>query len=305
MYASTKVHIAYIYDRFPATFCVAPALQNPPIASLRVQDRWVMVERSIFCPVSTFAWITGRFSSRSVFTGSRSSIGPRLFIGNAAARQENRLNDYLIKYVLVVEWALHCYCRNPAFLLPFFFLFLFIFFYIFPLMDEHRDTVTFTEAENRTTLLDWNLPFRRENISEVLLFSLTLLPPFYLNYRISTYCINIFVQYEFIRKGKHTRNLQYLEAVPWRADCGFTRSSSNLKPWLIYAHDTTWIAGVLFASEREVICDFMRNVRSPIRPTRLDPRHVQPSWNIDTDRVSDGFKACRLRCTSRREILLS
>lgn len=25
----------YIYDRFPATFCVAPALQNPPIACLR------------------------------------------------------------------------------------------------------------------------------------------------------------------------------------------------------------------------------------------------------------------------------
>lgn len=121
MYASTKVHIAYIYDRFPATFCVAPALQNPPIASLRVQDRWVMVERSIFCPVSTFAWITGRFSSRSVFTGSRSSIGPRLFIGNAAARQENRLNDCLIKYVLVVEWALHRYCRNPTFLSIFFF----------------------------------------------------------------------------------------------------------------------------------------------------------------------------------------
>ena len=121
MYASTKVHIAYIYDRFPATFCVAPALQNPPIASLRVQDRWVMVERSIFCPVSTFAWITGRFSSRSVFTGSRSSIGPRLFIGNAAARQENRLNDCLIKYVLVVEWALHCYCRNSTFLSAFFF----------------------------------------------------------------------------------------------------------------------------------------------------------------------------------------
>lgn len=128
MYASTKVHIAYIYDRFPATFCVAPALQNPPIASLRVQDRWVMVERSIFCPVSTFAWITGRFSSRSVFTGSRSSIGSRLFIGNAAARQENRLNDCLIKYVLVVEWALHCYCRNPAFLSVFFPPYLFLYF---------------------------------------------------------------------------------------------------------------------------------------------------------------------------------
>lgn len=116
---------------------------------------------------------------------------------------------------------------------------------------------------------------------------------------------SIWDQYEFIRKGKNTRNLRYLEAAPWRADCGFIRSSSNLKPWLIYAHHTTWIAGVFFASEREVICDFMRNVRSPIRPTRLDPRHVQPRWNIDTDRVSDGFKACRLRCTSRREILLS
>lgn len=104
---------------------------------------------------------------------------------------------------------------------------------------------------------------------------------------------------------KNTWNLQHLEAVPWRTDCDFIRNSSNWKPWLIYAHDITWIAGFFFASEREVICDFMRNVRSPIRPTRLDPRHVQPHWNIDTDRVSDGFKACRLRCTSRREILLS
>lgn len=32
----TKVpYRIYIYDRFPATFCVAPALQNPPIACLR------------------------------------------------------------------------------------------------------------------------------------------------------------------------------------------------------------------------------------------------------------------------------
>lgn len=30
----SRVYI-YIYDRFPATFCVAPALQNPPIARLR------------------------------------------------------------------------------------------------------------------------------------------------------------------------------------------------------------------------------------------------------------------------------
>lgn len=39
-YACTKVPYRvyiyiYIYDRFPATFCVAPALQNPPIARLR------------------------------------------------------------------------------------------------------------------------------------------------------------------------------------------------------------------------------------------------------------------------------
>lgn len=30
----SRIYI-YIYDRFPATFCVAPALQNPPIACLR------------------------------------------------------------------------------------------------------------------------------------------------------------------------------------------------------------------------------------------------------------------------------
>ena len=86
----SRVYI-YIYDRFPATFCVAPALQNPPIARLRgarsVSDGG---HGSSFCPVSTFAWIIGRFSSRSLRVRG---LFRRLFIGKPV---ENRLIYRLI-----------------------------------------------------------------------------------------------------------------------------------------------------------------------------------------------------------------
>lgn len=48
---------------------------------------------------------------------------------------------------------------------------------------------------------------------------------------------------------KNTWNLQHLEAVPWRTDCDFIRNSSNWKPWLIYAHDITWIAGFFLPAD--------------------------------------------------------
>lgn len=98
MYACTKVpYRVYIYiyirpvssDFLRGARASKPANRVPPWR--KIGEWWW--NGSSFCPVSTFAWIIGRFSSRSL--RDRGCRGWRLFIGKAV---ENRLIYRLITH---------------------------------------------------------------------------------------------------------------------------------------------------------------------------------------------------------------
>ena len=121
MYASTKAHIAYIYDRFPATFCVAPALQNPPIAYHRaarsVSDGGTaeLLPRVDVCMNHWPIFI----AMRSLWDRGRRSVRDYLLEKGRGDTGKPVETDCLIECLLVVQR----YCRNLMF---FFFFFFFI-----------------------------------------------------------------------------------------------------------------------------------------------------------------------------------
>ena len=159
MYASTKAHIAYIYDRFPATFCVAPALQNPPIAYHRaarsVSDGGTaeLLPRVDVCMNHWPIFI----AMRSLWDRGRRSVRDYLLEKGRGDTGKPVETDCLIECLLVVQR----YCRNLMF---FFFLFL-----LYTFIYVTFCTVTFKELRIvfRPSLVE-NLPFR--NISEYLVY---------------------------------------------------------------------------------------------------------------------------------------